>query len=286
MGTNGVKVVRAASSGACFGVQRALDMTLEASESGKDVCTLGPLIHNPKVVEELKTRGIRAAASVSDVDTGAVVIRSHGVVPEVIDELEQKKKTIIDATCPHVMRAQKAAARLAKAGFVVVVVGEAGHPEVEGISAHARAAGGECFVAETPEELPESLEGPVGIVVQTTQPRAKLERIVESLESRGFEPKVCDTICSATVHRQEAASTLASEVDAMVVIGGRNSSNTTRLYEICREVCPRAYHVEGSDEIDPSWFDPGFVVGVSAGASTPESQIEEVVALLESLRFD
>lgn len=285
MPANGIKVVRAASSGACFGVQRALDMTLEASVSGQDVCTLGPLIHNPKVVEELRSRGIRAAGSVEDVDTSAVVIRSHGVVPEVMDGLRKRGKVIVDATCPHVMRAQKAAARLAKDGYAVVVVGEAGHPEVEGISAHARAAGGECFVVETPEELPEGLEDPVGIVIQTTQPRAKLERMVSYLESRGLSPKVCDTVCSATVHRQEAASTLASEVDAMVVIGGRNSSNTTRLYEICKEACPRAYHVEGSDEIDPDWFEAGLVVGVSAGASTPESQIEEVVARLESLRF-
>lgn len=277
-----LKVVRAASSGACFGVQRALDMTLEARDSGLEVCTLGPLIHNPLVVEELKARGIGVADGIGEVSTECVVIRSHGVVPEVIDQLEQAGKRIIDATCPHVMRAQKAAARLARDGYLVIVVGEAGHPEVEGISAHARAVGGTCIVAGGPEELPCDLSDPLGLVVQTTQPAAKLEAVVSALVDRGLSPKVCDTVCSATVHRQEAASALAAEADAMIVIGGRNSSNTTRLFEICRDVCARAYHVERAEELDPSWFEPGFVVGVSAGASTPESQIEDVVRRLES----
>ncbi len=280
-----LKVVRAASSGACFGVQRALDMTLQAAQRGVDVCTFGPLIHNPLVVEDLKSKGIEAANGVSEVQTSAVVIRSHGVVPEVISELEAAGRQIIDATCPHVMRAQKAAARLARNGYLVVVVGESGHPEVEGISAHARAAGGECLVVGSASEIPASVQDPVGIVIQTTQPRAKLEEVVHSLEDRGLSPKVCDTVCSATVHRQEAASALAAKADVMVVIGGRNSSNTTRLFEICKSVCDRTYHVESAHELDSSWFEPGFTVGVSAGASTPEAQIEEVVSCLESLRF-
>lgn len=280
-----LKVVRAASSGACFGVQRALDMTLQAAQNGVDVCTFGPLIHNPLVVEDLKRKGIEAANGVSDVHTSAVVIRSHGVVPEVISELEAAGRKIIDATCPHVMRAQKAAARLARDGYLVVVVGESGHPEVEGISAHARAAGGECLVVGSAAELPSTVQDPVGIVIQTTQPRAKLEEVVEDLESRGLSPKVCDTVCSATVHRQEAASVLAAKVDVMIIIGGRNSSNTTRLFEICKSVCSRSHHIEGAHELDSSWFELGFTVGVSAGASTPESQIEEVVSALESMRF-
>lgn len=280
-----LKVVRAASSGACFGVQRALDMTLQAAQKGVDVCTFGPLIHNPLVVEDLKSKGIEAANGVSEVRTSAVVIRSHGVVPEVISELEAAGRQIIDATCPHVMRAQKAAARLARSGYLVVVVGESGHPEVEGISAHARAAGGECLVVGSASELPSTIQDPVGIVIQTTQPRAKLEEVVRSLEDRGLSPKVCDTVCSATVHRQEAASALAAKADVMVVIGGRNSSNTTRLFEICKSVCDRTYHIESAKELDSSWFEPGFTVGVSAGASTPEAQIEEVVSCLESMRF-
>ena len=280
-----LKVVRAASSGACFGVQRALDMTLEAADSGIDVCTLGPLIHNPLVVEDLKARGIGVADGVGDVTTAAVVIRSHGVVPEVITSLDMAGRRIIDATCPHVMRAQKAAARLARDGYLVIVVGESGHPEVEGISAHARAAGGVCLVVDSADQVPAGVSDPVGIVIQTTQPRAKLDEVVAELTSRGLDPKICDTVCSATVHRQEAASALAAEADVMVVIGGRNSSNTTRLFEICRSVCPRSHHIERADELDASWFEPGFVVGVSAGASTPETQIQEVVDALESIEL-
>ncbi len=280
-----LKIIRAASSGACFGVQRALDMTLEAAEKGADVCTLGPLIHNPLVVEDLKTRGINVADDVAEVSSSAVVIRSHGVVPEVIEELRQAGKQTIDATCPHVMRAQKAAARLARDGYKVVVVGESGHPEVEGISAHARAEGGSCVVVDSVQELSDDIVDPVGIVIQTTQPRAKLDEVVGALTERGLKPKVCDTVCSATVHRQEAASALAAEADVMIVIGGRNSSNTTRLFEICKSVCPRSYHIESADELDASWFTEGHVVGVSAGASTPESQIEEVVSKLEGISF-
>ena len=141
-----LKVVKAAYAGACYGVQRALDMTLKAAEAGGSVCTLGPLIHNPGVVAELEERGICVADSVDSIDADGVVIRSHGVVPQVIDDIEQRGFTVIDATCPHVMRAQRAAAKLAKDGRHVLVVGEAGHPEVEGISAHARVAGGQCTI--------------------------------------------------------------------------------------------------------------------------------------------
>lgn len=154
-----LKVVKAAYAGACYGVQRALDMTLKAAEAGGSVCTLGPLIHNPGVVAELEERGICVADSVDSIDADGVVIRSHGVVPQVIDDIEQRGFTVIDATCPHVMRAQRAAAKLAKEGRHVLVVGEAGHPEVEGISAHARVAGGQCTIVGSPEDIPSDLSG-------------------------------------------------------------------------------------------------------------------------------
>lgn len=276
-------IVRAEYAGACYGVQRALDLTLETAGEDKAVCTLGPLIHNPQVVADLEKQGIRVAQGVDDCCDEAVVIRSHGVVPEVIDTLTARGLEVIDATCPHVLRAQRAAAKLAREGYHVLVVGEAGHPEVEGILAHARREGKNCTVVGSVSDIPNQLAGPVGIVVQTTQSHQKLAEIVGALEARGVEPCVKDTICFATIQRQDAARDLASSVDVMLVIGGRNSSNTTRLYEMCQQCGNAVYHIERASEIDPAWFESVKSVGISAGASTPENQIEEVVSYLETL---
>lgn len=277
------EVVRADYAGACYGVQRALDLTLASAETHDAVCTLGPLIHNPQVVADLEARGIRAIEGGEELADDAVVIRSHGVVPEVIDEMNARGIEVIDATCPHVLRAQRAAAQLAREGYHVLVVGEAGHPEVEGILAHARRVGERCTVVGSVEDIPADLQEPVGIVVQTTQSHQKLAEIVDALKARGIEPVVKDTICFATIQRQDAARALAREVDVMLVIGGRNSSNTTRLYEMCQQCCDAVYHIENAREIDPAWFAGVERVGISAGASTPEDQIEEVVSFLETL---
>ena len=279
-----MKVVRAAYAGACYGVQRALDLALKAVEDGGCAYTLGPLIHNPQVVAQLAECGVRAVDSVEDVaGAGTVVIRSHGVTPEVKRSVAACGLPLVDATCPHVARAQRAAADLAEQGRHVVVVGEAGHPEVEGLVACAREAGAPVSVVAGPDDLPETLEGPVGVVVQTTQTREALDAVVAALEERGVQLLVKNTICFATRQRQEAAAALAGEVDAMVVIGGRNSSNTTRLADICAAACPRTHHIESPDEIDPAWLAGCGAVGVTAGASTPEEQIEAVAALLEAL---
>lgn len=279
-----MKVVRAAYAGACYGVQRALDLALKAVEDGGCAYTLGPLIHNPQVVAQLAECGVRAVDSVEDVaGAGTVVIRSHGVTPEVKRSVAACGLPLVDATCPHVARAQRAAADLAEQGRHVVVVGEEGHPEVEGLVACAREAGAPVSVVAGPDDLPETLEGPVGVVVQTTQTREALDAVVAALEERGVRLLVKNTICFATRQRQEAAAALAGEVDAMVVIGGRNSSNTTRLADICAAACSRTHHVESPDEIDPAWLAGCAVVGVTAGASTPEEQIEAVATLLEAL---
>lgn len=278
-----MRVVKARHAGACYGVQRALDLAIEASEGGQPASTLGPLIHNPQVVADLAARGIRAVDGPEGVERGSVIIRSHGVTPAVRRAVEERGLPIIDATCPHVARAQKAAAELAQRCGSVVVVGEAGHPEVEGLVAWAREAGGDVSVVTEPSDLPEGLEAPVGIVVQTTQARESLDAVVDALMRRGVEPEVKDTICFATRQRQESAAALADEVDAIVVIGGRNSSNTTRLAEICAAACPRTHHIEAPEELDPAWFAGCESVGVTAGASTPEDQIAAVVERLEAL---
>ena len=278
-----MKVVLAENAGACYGVQRALDMAHDAAAGQGPVFTLGQLIHNPGVVADLEAIGVHVAAAPEDVAEGTVVVRSHGVTPDVYERLSARNLTVVDATCPHVARAQKAAADLASEGCRVLVVGEKGHPEVEGLRAWAKRAGTKVDVVLAPEDVPADLRAPIGIVVQTTQRRENLDAVVEAVRAQGIEPVVKKTICSATHLRQDAAAKLAGEVDAMVVIGGRNSSNTTRLAEICEATCPRAFHIESAGEIDPAWFEGCEVVGVTAGASTPENQIGAVVERLESL---
>lgn len=298
-----MEVIRAKRAGACYGVQRALDMADEVIADGGRAYTLGPLIHNPQVVADLAARGAEAVSSVEEIrwegaaeasapaegsacpaeDVPAVVIRSHGVTPQVLAAVEDRGFSVVDATCPHVSRAQHAAAELAAEGCRVIVVGEAGHPEVEGLTAWAEEAGGKVDVVAAPEEIPEGLYDPVGVVAQTTQRRENLEAVVAALREAGLAPIVKNTICSATRQRQEAAADLASAVDAMVVIGGRNSSNTTRLAEVCALTCPRTFHIESADELDPAAFAGCRRVGVTAGASTPENQIAAVEAFLRTL---
>lgn len=276
-------VVLAKNAGACYGVQRALDLAVEAAEGSTVAYTLGPLIHNPGVVADLESSGVHVATDLDDIAEETIIIRSHGVTPEVYDAVHAKGLPVVDATCPHVSRAQKAAAELAKSGCRVIVVGEAGHPEVEGLRAYALREGAAVDVVSTPDEVPTDLVAPVGVVVQTTQRRENLEAVVAKIEELGIKPIVKKTICSATRQRQDAAAELASQVDAMVVIGGRNSSNTTRLFEICKAVCPSSYHVESAAELDDRWFSGCNAVGVTAGASTPSEQIEDVVSFIESL---
>ena len=298
-----MEVIRAKRAGACYGVQRALDMADEVIADGGRAYTLGPLIHNPQVVADLAARGAEAVSSVEEIrwegaaeasapaegaafpaeDVPSVVIRSHGVTPQVLAAVEDRGFSVVDATCPHVSRAQHAAAELAAEGCRVIVVGEAGHPEVEGLTAWAEEAGGKVDVVAAPEEIPEGLYDPVGVVAQTTQRRENLEAVVAALREAGLAPIVKNTICSATRQRQEAAADLASAVDALVVIGGRNSSNTTRLAEVCALTCPRTFHIESADELDPAAFAGCRRVGVTAGASTPENQIAAVEAFLRTL---
>lgn len=275
-----MRVIRAKHAGVCYGVERALDMAVAAMMDEDDTYTLGPLIHNPTVVKHLEEQGVKVADAIDDIESGIVVIRSHGVEPHVMQSLKDKGLTVIDATCPHVAKAQRSAGELRDAGGTVIVIGRSEHPEVRGLCGHA---GARAVVVAGVEELPENLVEPVGIVVQTTESKEKLEAVVEAVRARGIEPVVKNTICFATRQRQNSAADLADEVDAIVVIGGRNSSNTTHLYEICKAHCTRSYFIERVEEIDAVWFDGCETVGVTAGASTPDDQICAVVDYLETL---
>ena len=279
-----MEVIRAKRAGACYGVQRALDLAMRAAERSGAVYSLGPLIHNPIVVAQLEEQGVRVAHSVAEIPDGStIVIRSHGVTPSVMREARAVSEDIVDATCPFVARAQSCAEELALSAGCVIVVGEEGHPEVEGLIERAREAHAKAYVVPSSDSLPDSLYDPVGIVVQTTQRAENLNAVVEALRARGIEPEVKRTICTATSERQDAAAELASQVDAMVVIGGRNSSNTTRLAEICADRCAKTFHIESIDEIDSDWFAGCSVLGITAGASTPEDQIQAVEEFLGAL---
>lgn len=276
-----MKVQVARHAGVCYGVERALKLADEAAAAGREVHTLGPLIHNPQAVEALRRRGVAVAGCLEDADDGILVIRSHGVDPAIIDEAADRGLDVVDATCPFVSSAQQAAAELHADGYTVIIVGEADHPEVEGIVAHT---GGPAIVVEEAADLPARLPSRrVGIVVQTTQTLDRLNQVVSALLPRVSELKVHNTICSATGKRQRSAEELAASVDVMVVVGGHNSGNTTRLAEICRAVNPRVHHVETAGELEPSWFAGAHTVGVTAGASTPDEQMAGVVAAIEAM---
>ncbi len=274
-----IRVAREA--GACYGVERALRMVEEAADraSGR-VHTLGPLIHNPRVVADLAARGVDAVDAPEDAAGDVLLLRTHGTVPEEEARARELCSGVLDATCPFVKKVHQAAERLCAEGYRVVVVGEAGHPEVEATLPHAPGA----VVVGSAEEaaaLPRAHK--VGVVVQTTARRALLAEVVGALLGVADEVRVMNTICEATAGHQAAAEELAREADVMVVIGGRISANTTRLAEISAASCPRTHHVEGADELRAEWFDGAGVIGITAGASTPASQIEAVRARIGEL---
>ncbi len=277
-----VRIVVARHAGACYGVERALRIVGECADARGPVFTLGPLIHNPIVVSRLAERGVVAVDDVDSLEAGStVVIRSHGVVPQVVERALARGLDVVDATCPHVKKAHEGASELAAQGYQVVVVGEAGHPEVEGIL--ARAGEGAVAVASVEEVDRAVLSKRVGVVVQTTQSQELLSRVVCALLPRTRDLRVVNTVCAATVQRQEAARELAATVDAMVVVGGKNSGNTRRLAEVCLSRCPSSHHVESPDEIDPAWFEGAGAIGVTAGASTPADQVDAVVSTVERM---
>lgn len=272
----------ASHAGVCYGVERALKLAAHAAESAcGSVTTLGPLIHNPIVVRDLESAGVKGAQTVDEVESGTLIIRAHGVVPQVIDQARAKGLEVLDATCPYVKKVHMAAEKLVREGYQLIVVGESGHPEVEGILGHA---GDAAHVVSTPHDLDGvDLARKVGVVVQTTQTPANLAAIVSALALRTMDLRVVNTICSATQERQDSAAELASRADVMIVIGGKNSGNTRRLAEICMACCPRTHHIEDSSEIQRTWFEGVALVGITAGASTPGAHIDAALACINRL---
>jgi len=280
-----MKIEIAKNAGYCYGVRRAFSLVEKAvreHDGEGPFYTLGPIIHNPQAVEMLKReKGVYPISNLDEVDRGVLIVRSHGVPPELIDRALKRGLKVVDATCPFVKRAQSKAKELADEGYQVVILGEKEHPEVIGIIAHA---GGKAYVIENLEDvegLPEMKR--VGVVFQTTQELESFGEILTKLLLKSDEMKVHNTICHAIRNQQTAARDLARRADLMLVVGGRNSGNTRRLLQICRDAGSRAYHIETADEIDPKWFEGAELVGIAAGASTPDFIIQGVVERLRGL---
>ncbi len=281
-----MRVILAEHAGVCFGVERAFDLADEALLTAGEACSFGPLIHNPLVVADYESRGLAVVSDLDDIiahPSRTVVIRSHGAGPRELAELKSAGVPLVDATCPFVLRAQRAASALGEKYDAVVIVGEAGHPEVEALREYVEGSGACALVADTPACLPDEMPDEVGVVVQTTQRQAVLSAMLDALAARGIAVELSDTICNATQERQDAALALAALVDAMVVVGGKHSSNTTRLAEICASACSRVYHIETPEELTSSMFAGCETVGLTAGASTPADQISAVSAALAEL---
>ena len=278
-----VEIVVARYAGFCYGVERALRITEEALEAAKGpVASLGPIIHNPSVVGRLEERGVLVIDDAREAAGGTLIVRTHGVPPEVVEGARARGLEVVDATCPFVAVAQRKAAGLREAGYAVVILGEHDHPEVAGLEGFA---GEGAVVVEDAAGLPlAELRGKrIGVVVQTTQTRAHLAGVADALAPVARELLVFNTICDATERRQSAAGELAAEVDVVVVVGGRNSANTARLALLCCAIQSRTHHIESAAELEAAWFADVRRIGVTAGASTPDEEVEATVAALQAL---
>ncbi|MCX8032822.1 MAG: 4-hydroxy-3-methylbut-2-enyl diphosphate reductase [Thermoleophilia bacterium] len=277
-----LEIIISEYAGFCWGVKRALELTLEAAKQAPaPINTLGPLIHNPGVIEDLRSRGVGVIASPDQIAQGTVILRSHGVPKEIRELLANSSLTVVDATCPFVAAAQEKAQTLREAGYLVVILGEKDHPEVLGLRSYA---GPESLVVESAEDIPLEFQAArVGVVVQTTQSQERLAELAAALAPRVRELLVHNTICSATELRQRAAAALAASVDVVIVIGGRESGNTRRLAELCAATQPRTYHVETPSEIQREWLVGARRVGITAGASTPPEQVQAAQSRIREL---
>lgn len=268
-----VKITIAKSAGFCFGVKRAIDLAQDIASKNSDVYTFGPLIHNPQEVARLEKENIKVIEDYSKIEKGVLVLRTHGIPLDIYENLSKKENIkIVDAACPFVKKAQDIIKELSKDSEQIVIVGEKKHPEVVALVSYGK---GKCLVVEDKNDVKNVKKTDIiYIVSQTTQSPKKFEEIVNEI-SKISQVKVFNTICRATFDRQSAAAKLAKEVNVMIVIGGKNSGNTTRLYQICSNIT-KTYHIEDVDEIEPAWFDKVESVGITAGASTPDWIIENI----------
>ena len=274
-----MEVILAQHAGFCFGVERAVEQVYEQAATGKPIYTYGPIIHNEEVVKDLAQKGVRVIESVSElaqIKEGTIVIRSHGVARKVCELIKERGLECVDATCPFVKRIHNIVEKESEAGKRVVIIGNAGHPEVEGIMGWAKT---DTTVIGTLEEAQKFIYNPgeeLCIVSQTTFNYNKFQDMVEIFREKGYNGSVVNTICNATEVRQTEAREIAARVDVMIIIGGNHSSNTRKLYEICMQECANTYFIQTLNDLHLDLPKSVRLVGITAGASTPNNIIEEV----------
>jgi len=276
-----VEIVLAKTAGFCFGVKRAVDTVYKEIERGGKIYTFGPIIHNEQVVDDLENKGVEIIESVEQlkkIPDGTVIIRSHGVSRDVYRVIEDKKLNLVDATCPFVKKIHRIVDEESAAGRQVIVIGNLHHPEVEGIIGWCTGEKKPIVIENHTEanDFSMPINTKISIVSQTTFNFNKFQELVEIFEKKGYDVNVVNTICNATEERQIEARKIASEVDAMIVIGGSKSSNTQKLYEICSRECDNTQYVQTRDDLALETINSDSRVGITAGASTPNKIIEEV----------
>jgi 4-hydroxy-3-methylbut-2-enyl diphosphate reductase len=278
-----MEIEKAYELGFCFGVRRAIEIVQQAAQEQGPFQTLGPVVHNRQVVEELKAMGIGIAESLADIAGERIAIVTHGVAPSVLKELESRGLKIIDATCPIVSKAQLEAQRLAEAKLYVLIFGDSTHREVQGLLGWAGANATATLQVPQWQNFPRR----IGVLSQTTQSQDSFARFLEQLIASAIasvsELRISNTICPATIKRQNAALELAGKVDLMVVVGGRDSANTRHLAQSCAAAGVTTYHIESAAELNPLWLEGRCRIGLTAGASTPDWVINEVAAKLKEM---
>ncbi|NBJ91970.1 4-hydroxy-3-methylbut-2-enyl diphosphate reductase [Parablautia muri] len=274
-----MEVLLAKSAGFCFGVKRAVENVYEQLGTHKKIYTYGPIIHNEQVVADLEKRGVTVIENeneIAGIKEGAVVIRSHGVPKRIYRLIEENGLECIDATCPFVKRIHRIVAEESRRGKQIIIIGNAGHPEVEGIMGWSSAPAAVIGTVSEAESFEADAEKPMCIVSQTTFNYNKFQELVEIIQKKGYNVNVVNTICNATEERQAEAGEISAKADAMIVIGGKNSSNTQKLYEICAKKCEATYFIQTLEDLHLELPKTAALVGITAGASTPNNIIEEV----------
>ena len=266
-----IEVYKTKNIGFCFGVKRAIKMVLKEAESGNDrIYTIGPIIHNPQMVDMLARKGIKPVGEVKDIEDGVIVFRTHGIKKDEEEFVKQKGLKYIDATCPFVKKVRRHAIMLKKMGYKVVIVGEREHPEVKSVLSYLDNDG---IVLQKPESIEFRK---IGVVSQTTLEKEYVLDIVKELLKEAKELRFFNTICDNTWIRKQEASDLAGKVDLMLIVGGKNSSNTTKLYETVKKIQPKTYHIETDKDMDRGWFKGIKRIGITGVASTPDFLIDMV----------
>ena len=277
-----MKIQLASSYGFCFGVKRAI----EIAEENKGAVTYGPLIHNKDEINRLKTKfNIGLAESLDDIQReDAVVIRTHGIPKNELAVLKNHDHQVIDATCPYVTTPQNIVQKMSLDGYSIIIFGDKNHPEIKGVVSYAEDPE-DAFIVLTPEELEGlPLKGKVAVVSQTTKKPEDFAKIVTALMATRKEIRVFNTICNATFENQDAASELAKKADVMIIIGGKHSSNTKQLHSICERDCKDSYLIENEKELEADWFDGKALCGISAGASTPDWIVQNVIKKIQEMK--